>query len=70
MFLEMSIIRGTSGKEPTCRFRRQETVIQSLAQEDPLEEGKATHPSFLAWRVLWTEEVVLVIVHRVAKSWT
>ena len=27
-----------------------------LAQEDPLEEGVATHVSFLAWRVPWTEE--------------
>ena len=30
MCLKMSIIRGTSGKEPTCQFRRQETVVQSL----------------------------------------
>ena len=30
--------------------------VQSLGQEDPLEEGRATHSSFLAWRILWTEE--------------
>ena len=30
--------------------------VQSLDQEDPLEEGKATHSSILAWRVPWTEE--------------
>ena len=29
---------------------------QSLGQEDPLEEGMATHSSILAWRVPWTEE--------------
>ena len=29
---------------------------QSLGQEDPLEEGKATHSSILAWRIPWTEE--------------
>ena len=29
---------------------------QSLGQEDPLEEGKATHSSILAWRISWTEE--------------
>ena len=30
--------------------------VQSLAQEDPLEEGMATHSSILAWRIPWTEE--------------
>ena len=34
----------------------QETRVQSLDQEDPLEEGMATHSSILAWRILWTEE--------------
>ena len=36
----------------------QETRVQSLGQEDPLEEGMATHSSILAWRVPWTEELV------------
>ena len=31
--------------------------IRSLGQEDPLEEGKATHSSNLAWRIPWTEEL-------------
>ena len=30
--------------------------VRSLGQEDPLEEGMATHSSILAWRVPWTEE--------------
>ena len=34
----------------------QETQIQSLGQEDPLEEIMATHSSIFAWRVPWTEE--------------
>ena len=34
----------------------QETRIQSLGQEDPLEKGKATHFSVLAWRIPCTEE--------------
>ena len=34
----------------------QETQVQSLAQEDPLEEGMATHSSILAWRIPWAEE--------------
>ena len=32
----------------------QETWIQSLGWEDPLEKGKATHSSILAWRIPWT----------------
>ena len=34
----------------------QETWVQSLGQEDLLEEGMATQPSILAWRIPWTEE--------------
>ena len=34
----------------------QETQIQSLGQEDPLEKGTTTHCSILAWRIPWTEE--------------
>ena len=34
----------------------QETWVQSLSQEDPLEKGMATHSSILAWRIPWTEE--------------
>ena len=32
----------------------QETWVQSLAWEDPLEKGMATHSSILAWRIPWT----------------
>ena len=32
----------------------QETWVRSLGWEDPLEKGKATHSSILAWRILWT----------------
>ena len=31
-----------------------ETWVQSLGQEDSLEEGEATHSSILAWRISWT----------------
>ena len=34
----------------------QETQIQSLNQEDPLEKGMATHANILTWRIPWTEE--------------
>ena len=40
-----------------------ETWVRSLGWEDPLEKGKATYSSILAWRIPWT-------VHRAAKSWT
>ena len=34
-----------------------ETWVQSLGLEDPLEKEMATHSSFLAWRIPWTEEL-------------
>ena len=34
----------------------QETWVQSLGQEDPLEKEMATHSSILAWRIPWTED--------------
>ena len=34
----------------------QETQVQSLSQEDPLEKEMATPSSILAWRIPWTEE--------------
>ena len=42
-----------------------ETCFRSLDWEDPLEKGKATHSSIVAWRIPWT-----VIIHEVTKSWT
>ena len=45
----------------------QETQVQSLVREDPLEKEMATRSSILAWRVLWTEEAT---VHGVSKSQT
>ena len=35
---------------------KQETHIQSLSQEDPMEKRMATQSSILAWRISWTEE--------------
>ena len=34
----------------------QETQVQSLGWEDPVEEEMATHSRILAWRILWTED--------------
>ena len=34
----------------------QDTQVQTLGQEDPLEKGMATHSSILAWRIPWSEK--------------
>ena len=34
----------------------QETQVQNLSRDDPLEEGMVTHSRALAWRIPWTEE--------------
>ena len=34
----------------------QETQVQSLGREDPLEKRMAAHSCILAWRILWTED--------------
>ena len=39
-----------------CLPTMQETQIQSLGGEDPLEKEMATHSSILAWRIPWIEE--------------
>ena len=43
-------------KNLPANTRDVETWVQSLGQEDPLEEGMGAHPSILAWRILWMEE--------------
>ena len=47
----MGFPSDTRGEEPNARVR-----VQSLGQEDHLEEDTATHLSILAWRISWTEE--------------
>ena len=48
----------------------QETRVQSLGWEDPLEKKMATHSSTLAWKIPWTEEPGRLQSHGVAKSQT
>ena len=52
--VEIEIPRWHSGKESTCR--KQETGVQSLGRENPLEEKMATYSNSLAWEIPWTEE--------------
>ena len=44
-----------SGKEPTC-LSVQDTGVQFLHWEDPLEKETAIHSSILAWEIPWREE--------------
>ena len=46
------MVGGSAGNLPVI----QETWVQSLSREDPLEEEMATHSSILAWRIPQTEE--------------
>ena len=51
----------TKGDSPIAQMVKnlpamQETQVQSLGQEDPLEKGMAVHSSILAWRIPWTEK--------------
>ena len=48
----------------------QETRVQSLGQEDPLQKGMATHSSILALRIPWTEEPGRLQSMESQKSWT
>jgi len=51
--LKLKIFGAHSVKNPPAM---QETRVQSLDREDPLEEEMKTHSSILVWRILWTEE--------------
>ena len=46
----------------------QETWVQSLGQEDPLEKGMATHSSILVWRIPMDRGAWGATVHGVAES--
>ena len=47
---------GSVERNPPARQEPQEIGVQSLAQEDSLEEDMATHSSILTWKTPWTEE--------------
>ena len=48
----------------------QETRVQSLGREDPLEKEMATHSSILAWEIPWTEEPDGLQSMVLQKNWT
>ena len=48
----------------------QETLVQSLGQEDPLEKEMAAHSSILTWRIPMDRGAWWATIHSVAKSQT
>ena len=52
------------------RLPMQEAQVRFLGQEDPLDEGMATHSSILAWEIPRTEEPGRLQSMGVTKSWT
>ena len=50
----------------------QETQVQSLNKEGPVQKGMATHSRILAWEISWTEEpggLQFTGPHRVGNNW-
>ena len=52
-YISMDFPDGSDGRDSACN---QETGVQSLGQENPLEEGMVTHSSITACRIPWTEK--------------
>ena len=64
------VLSGSVVKNQPAVQETQEMQVRSLGQEDPLEEGMATHSSILAWRIPWTEEPGGLQSTGSQKSWT
>ena len=62
---------GSAVKNSPAMQEPQERQVQSLSQEDPLEEEMAAHSSIVAWRIPWTEEpggLQFMVLQRVGHS--
>ena len=66
----MGLPSGSVVKNPPPMKKLQETQVQSLSREDPLEEGMTSHSSILAWRIRMDRGAWQATVHRVTKSQT
>ena len=53
--LSLTNVRDFPGDSASKEYAMQETQVQSLGWEDPLEKGMVTHSSILAWRIPWTD---------------
>ena len=56
LFYTLGFSSGSGVKNSPALQEPQQTWVQSQDGEDPLEEGKATHSSILAWKPPWTDE--------------
>ena len=56
IYVYMGFPGGSVVKNLPTMQETQENQVRSLGQEDPLEEGMATHSSIFAWRIPGTEE--------------
>ena len=56
LFYTLGFSSGSGVKNSPALQEPQQTWVQSRDGEDPLEEGKATHSSILAWKIPWTDE--------------
>ena len=65
----MGFPSGSAVKNLPAMQKMQEIQVQSLGQEDLLEEGMATHSSILAWRIPMDRGAWQATVHSVTKSW-
>ena len=52
----MSLQKSQVAQQQRIHLPKQEMQVQSLGQEDPLEEEMAIHLSILTWKIPWTEE--------------
>ena len=68
--IAFSVPDGSVVKNPPAMQEMQQTQVQSLGWEDPLEEGMVTHSSILAWRIPTDRGAWQATVHGVAKSQT
>ena len=55
LFIYIHFPGGSDSKESSCNATDPDSLA-FMGQEDPLEEGIATHSSILAWRISWTAE--------------
>ena len=53
---QSSSVKNKGAQKVKNLLAMQDTWVQSLGQEDPLEKGMATHSSILAWEIPWTDE--------------
>ena len=70
LYLSHTLVASLVAQTVKCLPTMLESWVQSLAREDLLEKEMATHPSILAWKIPWIEELGGPQVQGVTKSQT